>query len=522
MPKSFIFVFFLFSFLNANAACLEWPSGIVPFNSPDSLYYITGPNSNGDQLVVGRLSFNTYESLRSTLPLPSSPNQQFCGSVELAPNVYAQVYVPTDAEWDGDYSAFAGALIDPRTKQPFPGGIIPAIYLSNPFALRISTRQGASSTASPPLRFIPVPPCRVADTRSANSSLGGPMLVPQTTRDFPIPNSSCGIPANAQAYSLNFTVVPQGTLNYITAFPTGQLQPFVSTLNSYDGRIKANAAILPAGTNGAISVFATDSTQLIIDINGYFVPATNATALAYYPVTPCRLVDTRGTAGPFGAPSLSGGQERMFPVLASACCVPAAAQAYSLNYTVVPKGPLEYLTTWPTGQTRPRVSTLNAPTGTITANAAIVPAGTGGDVSVYATADTDIILDINGYFAPPAAGGLSFYTLAPCRAYDSRIRPGGLPLVDTTAVNIVGSNCGAPGAAKSFVLNATAVPTPSLLYLSLWADGGTGRPNVSVLNAPDGTVTSNLALVPTTAGSTNAFGSASTQLILDLFGYFAP
>jgi hypothetical protein len=55
----------------------------------------------------------------------------------------------------------------------------------------------------------------------------------------------------------------------------------------------------------------------------------------------------------------------------------------------------------PAGQTQPLVSTLNAPTGTITANAAIVPAGANGDLSVFVTNDSDLIIDVNGYFAQP-------------------------------------------------------------------------------------------------------------------------
>ncbi|MFL6466137.1 MAG: BACON domain-containing protein [Bryobacteraceae bacterium] len=384
------------------------------------------------------------------------------------------------------------------------------------------TQAGTSVTSPTALRFVPVTPCRVADTRDNNGPFGGPLLSGQTTRDFAIPQSACGIPANAQAYSLNFTVVPPSKLTYLTVFPTGQPQPVASTLNSFDGRIKANAAMVPAGTNGAVSVFATDDTQLIIDINGYFVPASTASAIAFYPLAPCRLVDTRGAAGPLGAPSMSAQQERVFPVRTSSSCqVPATAQAYSLSYTVVPKGPLGYLTTWPTGQARPVVSTLNAPTGTITANAAIVPAGDNGDLSVYVTNDTDLIIDINGYFAPPASSGLSLYNLAPCRVYDSRM-PGAQPIVNSTAVSVAGSTCSAPASAQSYIFNATVVPTNSLLFLTLWPHGAGEQPNASTLNAPDGAVTSNLAIVPTTDGSVSAFASHSTHLILDIFGYFAP
>ena len=48
--------------------------------------------------------------------------------------------------------------------------------------------------------------------------------------------------------------------------------PNVSTLNSYSTSPSAvaDAAIVPAGTNGAINTYATDATDLVIDINGYF------------------------------------------------------------------------------------------------------------------------------------------------------------------------------------------------------------------------------------------------------------
>ena len=383
------------------------------------------------------------------------------------------------------------------------------------------TQVGTSIMTPTALRFVPVAPCRIADTRDPNSPFGL-LLTGQSTRDFAIPQSACGIPATAQAYSLNFTVVPTGKLGYLTVFPTGQPQPVTSTLNSLDGRVKANSAIVPAGANGAVSVFATDDTQLIIDINGYFVPASTASSLAFYPLAPCRLVDTRGAAGPLGAPSLSAQQERDFPVLTSSCQIPASARAYSLNYTVVPKVPLGYLTTWPAGQNRPTVSTLNSPTGAITANAAVVPAGVNGDLSVYVTHATDLVIDINGYFAPPANGGLSLYNMTPCRVYDSRTQVGAAPIVNSAAVNVAGSSCNAPSSAQSYVFNATVVPINSLQFLTLWPHGAGEQPNASTLNASDGAVMSNLAIVPTTDGSVNAFASASTHLILDIFGYFAP
>lgn len=93
-----------------------------------------------------------------------------------------------------------------------------------------------------------------------------------SSRSFTIPSSACGVPANAVAYSLNVTAVPQTTLSYLTLWSTGQSQPLVSTLNSWNGQVVANAAIVSAGTSGAVTVYVTDPTDVILDIDGYFLP----------------------------------------------------------------------------------------------------------------------------------------------------------------------------------------------------------------------------------------------------------
>ncbi len=373
----------------------------------------------------------------------------------------------------------------------------------------------------PGLRFVPVTPCRIADTRNPAGPFGGPFITGNTSRGFAVPDSACNIPATAQAYSVNVTVVPKGPLGFLTMFPCGQSVPLASTLNSIDGRVKAAAAIVPAGTNGGVCAFATQDTELILDINGYFVSDLSPSVLEFYPLAPCRLVDTRNAAGSLGGPSLVGTASRTFPILSSPCNIPATAKAYSLNFTSVPKGPLGFLTTWPAGSSQPLVSTLNAITGAVTANAAIVPAGTNGDISVFVTQASDLVIDINGYFAPPDTGGLSFFPLVPCRVLDTRNPAGALPFNGKVDVNVSSSGCTAPASAQSFVLNATVVPPGPLGFLTLWPQGAT-QPLVSTLNAIDGSITSNMAIVPTTNGSVSAFGSNPAHLILDISGYFAP
>jgi hypothetical protein len=392
--------------------------------------------------------------------------------------------------------------------------------------ITLDGRQFAITQSGPALRFVAVPPCRIADTRESSApftgQFGAPSLAGGTSRDFTIPASSCAIPATAQAYSLNVAVVPAGApLGFLAMWPAGQPRPPVSVLNSLDGRIKSNTAIVPAGAGGAISVYVSDPSDVVLDIAGYFVRATDPTALAFYPVAPCRIADTRNPTGALGGPSLLGGHGRTFPILSAAACnVPATAQAYSLNLTAVPPGPLGFITAWPTGQTMPGASSLNALTGTIVANGAIIPAGTGGAIDIFAINNTDLVIDINGYFAPMASGGLSLYNLTPCRVLDTRIPAGAQPFTGQMDASVSTGACSIPASAPAAVLSATVVPATGLGYLTLWPQGRS-QPTVSTLNALDAAITSNLAIVPTNNGSISAFASDPTQLIFDISGYFA-
>ena len=387
-----------------------------------------------------------------------------------------------------------------------------------------ATWSFSTGAALAPLRFVPVTPCRVADTRNASGLFGGPTMTAGQTRSFAIPSSGCGIPATAQAYSLNVTVVPEGPLGFLSLWPTGQAQPGVSTLNSWGGAVVANAAIVPAGTGGAVSVFVSNPTDVILDINGYF----DSTGSAFYPATPCRVADTRNSTGQFGGPSMFGGQTRDFPIPLSSCGIPSVASAYAMNVTVVPSGPLGYLSTWQTGQSPPNVSTLNSWTGKVVANAAIVPAGTNESISVFVSNPTDVILDINGYFGPSVgAGALNFYPVTPCRVADTRNANGpfGGPEMAAGATRsfaIPASACYVPSTAAAYSLNVTVVPDGPLGYLSAW-QAGVAPPYVSTLNSWDGSVVANAAIVPAgTNGAISVFVSNSTHVIVDINGYFAP
>ena len=382
-----------------------------------------------------------------------------------------------------------------------------------------------------PVQLVTVTPCRLLDTRQSSPIQGG------TFQTFDMEQlaqqQGCADLSTASSYSLNVTLIPQNgaPVHYLTIWPAGENRPGVSTMNSLDGRIKANAAIVPAGTNSSVSVYVTDTANIVLDIDGYFA-TPGASTLRFFPLIPCRVADTRSNNFPqgLGLPHLSGGVPRNFPVLSSSCQIPANALAYSLNFTAVPYpsgsgNRLGYLEVWPTGQEPENpVSTLNNPTGTIVANAAIVPAGTNGNITAYASQETDLVIDVNGYFSTTGQNGLSLYATTPCRVFDTRQVGNGQPFSGTLSppVDVVDSGCGVPGSALGYVFNATVVPSGGLGYLTLWPDGQ-AQPGVSTLNAADGKITSNMAIVPNAGdGKIDAYAAGLTQLILDIFSYFAP
>jgi PQQ-like domain len=131
--------------------------------------------------------------------------------------------------------------------------------------------------------------------------------------------------------------------------------------------------------------------------------ATTPAPLSFYTLTPCRLLDTRGPAGPYGGPSIVGGARgRMFQATGQ-CGVPSDAKAISTNVTIVPSGTSGAMELMPAGvgTGTPAIS-FNA--GNVRGNNAVLGlTGTPlGSISIQADlpagAAANVIVDVNGYF----------------------------------------------------------------------------------------------------------------------------
>ena len=57
---------------------------------------------------------------------------------------------------------------------------------------------------------------------------------------------------------------------------------------------------------------------------------------SFFPLTPCRVVDTRGPTGPQGGPALAANTVRNFTIIGvNSCGVPATAKAAAMNITAI-------------------------------------------------------------------------------------------------------------------------------------------------------------------------------------------
>ena len=92
----------------------------------------------------------------------------------------------------------------------------------------------------------------------------------------------------------------------------------------------------------------------------------------------------------------------------------------------------------------------------------------------------------------------------------------------TRSFTVPSSPCGIPTSAQAYVTNATVLPSGVFGFLTMW-QGGQSQPTVSTLNAIDGALTSNAAIIPASpSGVIQVYTSNATHMLLDVSGYFAP
>jgi hypothetical protein len=144
--------------------------------------------------------------------------------------------------------------------------------------------EAADVIPSPPMPFVAINPCRIADTRGLGftGQAGPPAISVGVLRTFQVSGTvagvttQCGIPVAAQAVSFQFTVTGMNSAGNLIAWPEG-VPPTTSVLNWNASSVAiGSGTVVGLSGTGAVNVQlngnAGATTHLIIDVNGYYSP----------------------------------------------------------------------------------------------------------------------------------------------------------------------------------------------------------------------------------------------------------
>ncbi len=364
--------------------------------------------------------------------------------------------------------------------------------------------ERGAAVVAPTHAFTPLSPARVLDTRGNGDKPTAGSVTEVVVAGV------VGVPADASAVVVNLTATESSAPGFVTAYPAGASRPEVSNLNlDASDQTRAVQATVAVGTGGKIDLYNHAGSHLVVDIDGYYRPASLSTSGRLVTLSPARLLDTRLTGvqpGPF--------EVRSLPIIGRSG-VPSNASAIVVNLTATNAAAAGYVTAYPGGSSRPTASNLNlADVGDTAANLVTIPIGTDGAIDLFTQSGADLVVDVVAYYTGTTApqGSRGLYVPAQSRLVDTRTGTQPAP-GQTIAVPL-----GAASNASAVVV--TAVATEALFpgFVSLYP-AGQKRPGTSTLNHGAGATVANDAVVANDGGVA-ALTQVGAHLVIDLAGYF--
>ena len=346
------------------------------------------------------------------------------------------------------------------------------------------------------------------------------------------------IPANATTITGHITTVQSGG-GSLTLYPSDAPQPNVSNSNYLVNEILNNAFTVGLGvSDGAFKIFVGTSTDVVIDVTGYYAPP-GAGGLYFHPLPkPIRLLETRtGFTGcqAIGTPLQTGTTRLQTGVLTcEGVTIPMGAQALVGNATTTNSTGSGYLTLWPADANQPFASSSNFAAG-INRNAPFtVGLSLNGEFNIYTARTTDLVIDVMGYYSTQAndvnGQGLLFNSLgAPLRLMDTRAgqpacyQPGAPMTSQTVYTQDTQIPCtNLTSVARGLVGNVSALNATANGFVTFWPSNAT-QPTVATSNYQTGRVFNRhftVGLGPDVAFK--RYTLTTTDLIIDISGFFAP
>jgi hypothetical protein len=242
---------------------------------------------------------------------------------------------------------------------------------------------------------------------------------------------------------------------------------------------------------------------------------THAPPAPAVPVVPQRLVDTRILLGAPGGRLAAQATLAVQVTGVGAAAVPADASSAYLNVTVDAPARDGFVTVWPCGSPMPTASNLNFRAGETIANLAVTKIGGDGQVCMYASAPTDLVVDLSAW--QPSVSPLT--SLVPQRLVDTRIQLGasnGRLLANSVLTVDAAAVSGIAPDATTLYLNVTVDAPATNGYLTVWPCPAP-MPTSSNLNFRAGQTIANLAIAGVgSSGLVCIYASTTTDLVVDI------
>ncbi len=237
--------------------------------------------------------------------------------------------------------------------------------------------------------YHPVQPRRLVDTRTTATGkvpAGGSLTVPVAGLG--------DVPASATGVIVNVHAVRPAVPGFLAVAPATVGTPRTSTVTYPAALVTVNRAVTGL-SGGSLSVYASSSTDVVVDLVGWYGPASGG-GQRYTALTPARLLDTRIGLGAARDPVGPGGTLALTAV--GRAGVPTDAKAVVVTLTGTHSTAPSFIAAWGDGP-RPGTSDLSLTAGATVANLAVVPVSSAGQVQLYnAAGSTDLIADVLGYY----------------------------------------------------------------------------------------------------------------------------
>ncbi len=383
----------------------------------------------------------------------------------------------------------------------------------------------AAVPATGNLAYAPISPTRVFDSRTLGVN-SGPVRG-GTTRLVRV----VGTRGAHRAALVNITAVRPVNSASLTVWHPRSIRPTVPSVIVDRLATLANTAVVPIDPNGSILLHTTATAHVIVDVLGYFDVASEGRARAgrFVPVSPTRAVSTlvpaNASTNPYSRTGTSADGVVNVRIGTRYGVVPGArAVALVVQAVGSPSSAGGYLVVHPHGSAVPATSNINLGSSTDRRiNLVVVPLGADGTVDLRLRNVSNVVVDVVGSFTG-AGGALSstgmFVQAAPRRVVDTR-RAIGLP------------GFSRPGSAT---FNPATVPDNAVAVMqNLWmlapatggsvvasANGAASPTGVNVQATAAGQARATLALTGLGAGVERIAANVATDVVVDVFGWFAP